>query len=179
MWLWHNYRMSIFKVRAIILPVLIVFAALLVLQGCGFHLRGSASLPFDLAPIQMTGLEAGHPLVQSFRERIRYLQEDNTDQKDIKTQVNITHEQWRKRPLSTGGDGRALEYELNYQIKFIVYDRAGSTLLPEQLVRVTRDYGFDASAALAKNVEEDMIKSDLYQETSLNILQRLASISHQ
>jgi len=179
MWLWHNYHMSVSNVRVIILYVLIALPVFLVLQGCGFHLRGSASLPFDLAPIQMTGLEAGHPLVQSFREQIRYLQEDNADPKNIKTQVNITYEQWRKRPLSTGGDGRALEYELNYQIKFIVYDRAGKTLLPEQLVRVTRDYGFDASVALAKNVEEGMIKSDLYQETSLNILQRLASISHQ
>ncbi len=168
--------MSAFSVRAIILLVLPIF---LILQGCGFHLRGSASLPFDLAPIQMTGLEIGHPLMQSFRERIRYLQADNTDQKNIKTQVNITHEQWRKRPLSTGGDGRVLEYELNYQIKFIVYGRDGHLLLPEQLVRVTRDYSFDASVALAKNVEEDMIKSDLYQETSSNILQRLASISHQ
>ncbi|MEO1766298.1 LPS assembly lipoprotein LptE [Thiobacter aerophilum] len=153
------------------LPRVIGFCLLLVLAGCGFALRGAASLPYQSLYIENAGPEMGVELARAIRTTDTRVVDDPAKAQAV---LQVLSQQREKQILSISGAGRVSEYRLLYRVTFRVRDAAGKELLPVQSIELARELTYDASRALAKEAEEAVLYRDMQSDAVQQILRRLA-----
>lgn len=152
--------------RALI-PVLLMAT----LAGCGFQLRGSASLPFESMYIE-GGQEIGVSLQRAIRPTATKVTEDAKSAQAI---LLITGESREKRILSLDRAGRVSEFRLLYRVSFKVNDSKGVNLMNDQMVELTREITFNDSQTLAKESEEALLYRDMQNDAVQQIVRRLSA----
>jgi LPS-assembly lipoprotein len=148
--------------------------ALLALAGCGFQLRGTASLPFEtlyMAPTTQPG--AALDLKRNIQAGTRTAVID--DPKKADAQLEFMQESRQKIILSLGGTGRVREYRLVYTVGFRVHDGKGGEFVPASTVVLAREITFNDSAVLAKETEEALIYRDMQSDMVRQLMRRLAA----
>jgi LPS-assembly lipoprotein len=156
--------------------VLIVCAALL--AGCGFHLRGSATLPFetlyvDIPPTNQVGIELKRNLRAGTSTKIT---EVRTEAQAIITGVSETR---NKTILSINSSGRVREFRLRYGFSYSLIDAKGQPLAPPANLALERDYSFSDDQILAKEAEEALLYRDMQSDLVQQIIRRLAAVKPQ
>lgn len=141
-----SFRMSGFPL--ILHPSsLILLAAALLLPGCGFHLRGEASLPFDsmyvaAAPTSLFAAQLKRAVGSGSKTRI------TETQKDAQVTLQILNEAREKQILSLSGAGRVSEYRLRYLVSFRLLDSKNIDRIPASEIVVQRDFAFNDQQVL-------------------------------
>ena len=150
---------------------LVLIFALSLLTACGYHLRGSMSLSSDLKNIYLFGMSGG--LSQEMKALLKA--------SDIKLAlspneaavvVKILKEDMRRRTISIGQTGKSQEMELEYYLKFQMYDNQENPLLDEQVIELSRVFFNDQLALLAKENEENTIRTEIYRQTARTLVSR-------
>lgn len=156
------------------LPLLLILT--LMLQACGFHLRGAAEMPPEL---QYTVAEGVAPYSALGESLSRFWQQSDA-QLDFgrgaagsTARLVITRDDVTRRTLSVDSAGRANEYELRYQVSFTLEDADGQPLLQNQNITVNRTYRFNPDNALAMDDEEARLKRLLAEEAALQMMRRI------
>jgi LPS-assembly lipoprotein len=144
----------------------------LLLAGCGFQLRGSATLPFESVYIEGAGSEMGVELTRAIRPTQTRVVETPEDAQAI---VQIASQGREKRILSLSAAGRVSEFHLFYRVGFRVRDRAGKDIMPLQQIELRREITFNDSQTLAKESEESLLYRDMQTDAVQQILRRLAA----
>lgn len=154
---------------------LLLAALVLLLAGCGFHLRGSQGDFAALPPVLVQGDGA------AATELRRALRGGETPVVEEVAQaglvVTIIDERRARRASAVGVTGRVQEYELNYVVRFRIDDPSGAALAPEQSVAVQRSYSFDGTDVNAKSNEEDDLYRDMVYDVVRQILIRLQAVN--
>jgi len=145
----------------------------LLLAACGFHLRGSVSLPFDT--LYLPNASSGIAL-----DLKRHIQSGTGTRvvdspQDAQARLQFTEETRGKEILSLTSAGRVREYRLHYRVGFRVDDGKGATFVPPSTVALRRDVTYDDSVALAKESEEERLFRDMQSDMVQQILRRLAA----
>jgi LPS-assembly lipoprotein len=150
-----------------------VFAASLALAGCGFHLRGTANVPFET--LYLPGATGGIALdlKRNIQAGTRAKVVDDVKQADAVMQ--FTEETRAKEILSLTGTGRVREYQLRYRVGFRVHDGKGGDYVPQTTIQLTRDISFNDSEILAKEAEEGLLYRDMQNDMVQQIMRRLAA----
>ena len=150
-------------------PLRTLAAALLALSmaGCGFQLRGTASLPFET--LYIPGATGGVPLdlkrnVQA-GTRTRVVDEAGKAQ----AQIQITETTYQRNILAMSAAGRVRELQLLYRVGFRVHDGKGGEFLAPTTVQITRDLSYSDSDVLAKEAEE----ANIFREMQFDIVQQI------
>lgn len=152
----------------------LVLLASLALAGCGFQLRGTASLPFDtlyMPPTTVPGIALD--LKRNIQSGTHTTVID--DQKKAEAVLEFSQELREKLILSLATTGRVREYQLRYSVSFRVHDGKGGEFLPTNTVRLTRDISFNDSEVLAKESEEQLLYRDMQFDMVQQIMRRLAA----
>lgn len=152
----------------------LTFLFALVLAGCGFQLRGTASLPFDT--LYMPGATSGGialDLKRNIQSGTRTTVVD--DPKKAEAQLDFLQELREKVILSLAATGRVREYKLRYIVSFRVHDGKGGEFLPVNTVQLTRDITFNDSEVLAKEAEEQLLYRDMQFDMVQQVMRRLAA----
>ncbi|MDR2878250.1 MAG: LPS assembly lipoprotein LptE [Chromatiales bacterium] len=150
---------------------LFVVALMLLLAGCGYHLRGSDGEFKSLPPTFVRGGDlAAADLRQFLRTAGTDLVDDEAHAKLIVVVANVARE---RRVLSVGTLGRVQEYELIYSLTWYGDDSAGHHVLDEQVVKQSRNFSFDATDVSAKSNEEDYLFRDMQRNAVMQIVRRL------
>ena len=148
----------------------------LVLAGCGFHLRGQAPLPAVLATPYIEAADRYSPLYAALDERLRAAgAQPAADAASASAVIRLHEDDAGRDLLSVTADNKPGEYEVYYAAEFSVASGATELLARNQL-RLTRDYGYDESAVLAKEHEEETLRVALAGEIADQILRRLAAL---
>lgn len=159
--------------------LLVTFQFSLVLNGCGFRLRGSVGDIESLPPTHVRGDEAS-PVVNALREVLRSggvsVVDDAAQAGMIVTVSGVSRD---RRVLSVGTTGRVQEYELHYALRFRVDDGGGRPLLADQQVSLVRDFSFDETEVVAKSNEEEELFRGMRQEAVIQVLRRLQAAARQ
>lgn len=147
----------------------------IVLNGCGFQLRGNYLLAPELQTIEFSS-------VDKFGELTRLVKQHLTinDVKLVKTstkpipQMRILQDNLDRRTLSVFPNGQVAEYELIYTVRYQV-------LIPGKEIQdfnfeLNRDYQDDPDIALAKSRELSLMLREMRQEAANKILRDMASI---
>lgn len=164
--------------RPIFLSLVVCYLSL-TLMGCGFHLRGAGSttLPESLSRLRVVVQDsrlANDPLLLTVRNALQ------SDPKVVITTeadaplLALFGERTDTQVLSVSASGRASGYTLKYELGYRVTDARGASIVPDQTVRLLRDYTFDPVNILAKEQEEAELKRNMQREAIQHILRRLA-----
>ncbi len=153
--------------------VLVAGCALLLLSGCGFHLRGTYELPEVMEATLVSGIGPGHPLAVEIRQALDSADAAVVDDVAQATaQLQIQREGFSQRVLSVDTTGRVSEYELSYQVRYRLLDAQGNELVAMQAVEFTRDY--DASGnVLGAGEEADRLREDMLRLAVRQMLRQL------
>ena len=146
----------------------------LLLAGCGFQLRGSATLPFDslyvdVPPTNVMAAELKRNLRAGTNAKIVERRED--------AQAILTNstESRSKTILSINSSGRVREYRLRYTFSYNLIDQKGQALAPPASLTLERDYSFSDDQILAKEAEESLLYRDMQADLVQQIIRRLAA----
>ena len=146
--------------------------SLVALAGCGFHLRGTADVPFQT--LYLPNADSGIAL-----DLRRYVQAGTQarvvdDAKGAEAIFVFTEETREKNILSMTGAGRVSEFQLRYRVGFRVHDGKGGDYVPLTSIALTRDITFSDTDVLAKEAEEQLLFRDMQSDMVQQIMRRLA-----
>jgi LPS-assembly lipoprotein len=143
------------------------------LAGCGFQLRGTAALPFETLFIPNTTGGIGLDLKRNIQSGTRTRVVD--DQKLAQAVLQFTVDAREKNILSLSGSGRVREFQLRYRVGFRVHDGKGSEFLPASQIVLTRDFTFNDTDVLSKELEEAQIFREMQLDMVQQILRRISA----
>lgn len=148
----------------------ILFAAVSLLAGCGFHLRGAVTLPFSSLYVNVPEtLQFGHELKRALRANDVRLVDDP---KEAAATLSIMNELRERHILSLGGQGRVREYQLRYRVSYRLSGIKGVITPPTEIV-LKRDISFNDAEVLAKEAEEQLLYRDMQLDAVQQLLRRL------
>ena len=153
--------------RAIVAAVLCA-----ALCGCGFQLRGEATLPFERLYVP-----GASPLVIELRRNVvaRTHTKLTASERDAQAILGFTHEVREKVILSFTTAGLVREFQLRYRVGFRLYDLKGRNYIPPNEIQLTRDISFNEGQVLAKESEEALLYSDMQSDMVQQIILRLVA----
>ena len=149
---------------------------LTLLSGCGYHLRGQAPLPAALATPFLESADHYTPLYAALQARLRaagaVLASDPAAASAV---IHLQKDDTGREVLSVSARNTPGEFEVYYNVEYSVTG-GGSELLALQQVTLTRDFSYNETAVLAKEHEEDSLRTALADELAGLILRRLAAL---
>jgi len=151
----------------------LLLAALVLLAGCGFKLRGTAEVPFQT--LYIPGAIGGIAL--DLKRNIQAGTDARVvdDAQQAEAILEFTEEAREKDILSLTGTGRVREFQLRYRVGFRVHDGRGRQYVPQSSIQLTRDVTFNDSEVLAKEAEEQLLFRDMQSDMVQQIMRRLAA----
>lgn len=148
---------------------------LVTLVGCGFHLRGTATLPDSLKTMYVQGVSMQQGLgLELKRGLIRNGVNVVNDYQDGSAVLTVLENKVERRVLSVGRDAKVSEYELHATVSYSVSDGKGKILSEAQQVEAQRDYQFNQDQVLGKDEEERLLREQINQQLVQSILRRLS-----
>lgn len=155
---------------------LAALAAVALLAGCGFHLRGAVTLsermsaPYIDAADRFTPFHA--ELIDSLRAAGAVLAPSRESATAV---VHIHRDRVLREVLTISARNTPQEYQVVYTVEYSV-SAGGQELLPRQTLSLSRDYAFDDTAVLAKQHEEADIRAALARDLATLVVGRLAAL---
>jgi len=144
----------------------------LLLAGCGFQLRGTASLPFETLYVQAP---AGSQFASQFKRMVssgtgtRIV--DNA--KAAEATLVVLTELREKSILSLSGGGRVSEYQLRYRMSYRLLDKNAVETFPATEIDLKRDFSYSDTEALSKESEEALLYRDMQSDAVQQLVRRL------
>ncbi len=150
---------------------LVLILVLSLVTACGYHLRGSVSLPAQLKNVYLFGMSG--PLSHEMKALLKASNANLvTSPNEAGIVVKILKEDMRRRVTSIGQTGKSNEMELEYYLRFQFYDNQENPLLKEQTIELSRDFYNDQTALLAKENEESTIRKEMYRQAARMLMLR-------
>jgi LPS-assembly lipoprotein len=142
------------------------------LSACGFALKGASEpLPFSIVQMQASGNSL---LVMDLIARLANKNVAlNTLPSDAVPRIALLDEVREKVVASTTTTGRVREYKLIQRVTVQVFSGTGQTWLEPVTLLQSRDFAYNDSQVLAKELEEQALYKDMQQELMLAIMRRL------
>ncbi|NTS78412.1 hypothetical protein HR060_16305 [Catenovulum sp. SM1970] len=164
---------------------ILLLACLIV--SCGFQMRGSYHVPAHLKNLCLQA-DSEKPLVKALRERLKLSGVQLADN-DIAAQVSdsecaqlvLLSDTLERRTLSLFPNAQVAEYQLIYQVKYLVeFDSARGTerQIEDFEFEIYRDYQDDPDRVLAKSREMKLILSEMRQQAADRIVRSLSAIQY-
>ena len=141
--------------------------------GCGFHLRGSATVPFQTLYIPNSKTGIALELKRNIEAGTNAKVVD--DPKTADAILELTGEAREKIILSLTGTGRVREFRLRYRVSYRVHDGRGNEYVPTSVVQLSRDVTYNDAEILAKEAEEQLLFRDMQSDMVQQVMRRLAS----
>lgn len=151
---------------------------LLMLNACGFHLRGDAALPEAMA---VTYIQAKNPfdtLNDDFRDALEGHGARVTENRDEATAIlRILGNRDEKDVLTVDIGGKVQEIQIRQTIRFDVVTPDNQPLIAKQTVTRSRDFVFNKDDILAKEREADLISTELQRDVVHMAMLRIVAAS--
>ena len=151
---------------------------LLLLAGCGFHLRDALLLPPDLGPVRVQASDADGPLAQQLQQALQRAGATIAapGDEDAAT-LRILSERLGDTPISVDQFGRAQEFTLRYAVIFDLRRADDTDLVPQQAIELSRDYVSVPTSSAGTEGEREILARELRREMVSSILRRIDAVS--
>jgi LPS-assembly lipoprotein len=158
----------------------LIGGSLLLLGGCGFHLRGEQALPDAMAITYIQGKSEFDDLNDDFRDALESHGARVTNNRDEATAILRIQDTGKDRDvLSVDIGGKVLEIKIRQMVRFMVLYADNQPLIDSQTVTVSRDFVFNKEDILAKEREAELISDELRRNlVALSMLRILAAAGH-
>lgn len=149
---------------------------IIVLTGCGFHLRGALpTLTMD-NPIYIAGVDKNSDLYRELARQLRGAKSVITETRSLaKSVLTISDYRSRERQLTLNSSNQAVEYELEESFNFSV--QTSRTTVESRPLKVTRVLGRTESETLAREREEREMRINMRHDLVNQLMYQLARIN--
>ena len=149
---------------------------LVLLSGCGFHLRGSVEVPSQYNPIFVQS--AGGSLVHAaLRDLLAGSKVRLTEQRgEARLILRILSEQRSSRVAAVDANGKTLAYELHYLVRFDAVSPDGQPRMAPQTLDLIRNFDNPDVEVLGKQLEQELMYEDFATDAADRILMRLRAV---
>jgi LPS-assembly lipoprotein len=148
----------------------------LLLVACGFHLRGAAPLPAEMAVTYIHGTIEFNTLYDDFRTALESRGARVTQDRTKATAVlTILENNAETKVLTVDLSGKVLEYRVRQNIHFEVATADGHMLVDQQSVTMSRDLKFNRNDVLGKEREAETIRKELQRDVVNLAMLRIAA----
>lgn len=164
------------QVRKIRTRFSLVLLMVVIVAGCGFHLRGDIVLPALYERVQVVSVGASD-VGRALSEALENVGSQIVSSPEVSTAVvTVLSSGTQRRALNVGGKA-IREYELQLDISFVVQDNKGVQLAEQQTVSVIRNYQNDPNDVLGKDNEEQVIRQEMMRPAIIQVLRRMKAIA--
>ncbi len=162
------------KIVKIVLPSLLL--SLLLLQGCGFHLRGAVILPDEMAATWVDGSGVSTELVRAVQDGVRRTNGGVVSRESAATSVlKLSGEEFSRRVATVDGStGKVSEYQLSYRVTWQLRSIAGA-LVKQGELKQSENYKYSGTEVLGKEQEEEHLRKVMIREAVRDLLRALRS----
>lgn len=152
------------------------FFAVMLVTGCGWHLRGTSDIPaLGSLFIKVGGVNG--ELVENLRENLRSGGIKLVgDPAKANYQLVLVEQRSRQRTATVNVGARVAELMLSEDIDFLVLDNAGAQVLAPSTASVERTFEYTESNALASEDESRLISSEMQADLARQIVNRLQQV---
>ncbi|MEY2731145.1 MAG: hypothetical protein RL584_2271 [Pseudomonadota bacterium] len=144
------------------------------LGGCGFKLRGAASMGFSR--LQLVGVPATTPLGRELRQQLGGRVQLVDPPAPVQVVLRLESAQREKIVTGLTTAGLVRELVLRLRLRFSLSTAQGRVLIEPTDLVLQRDLSTNESAALAKAREEEEIFRVLERDMVLQIIRRLEAV---
>lgn len=169
--------------RAVALTASLLLSATL-LAGCGFHLRGreAVALPPALSRVWVDmGASHAYPLLLVEMRNALAMQKGVTLAEGASGAAVLTLYdeafQSESEVASLAGTSVISGYILSYKVSYRVLDASGKTLVPGKTVKLQRQHDYDRTNVVAKEKEQDYLRTEMQRDAVQQILRQLAALT--
>ncbi|GJL81043.1 MAG: LPS-assembly lipoprotein LptE [marine bacterium B5-7] len=156
------------------LALLTILSAALLLQGCGFHLRGKVELAPELASVYVDGPDPD--LVADLEDALDFSGAEIVSSADVSTSVVLIDSRYERDVRTLDNRGIATGYILRYNARFGVLSPEGEKRFQSDIIRLRRNFDYDATQALQKEVEEEFLKEDMREQIIQRVMRQLSTL---
>jgi LPS-assembly lipoprotein len=151
---------------------ILVLTATLLVSGCGFQLRGTATLPFNTLYVQAPALS---PFALQLKRAVHAGSSTKVIERPEQAEaiLQILNEIPEKEILSLGAGGRVREFQLRYRVLFRLTDGQNREHIPATEIVLKRDYSFNDEQVLSKESEEALLYRDMRTDAVYQLVRRL------
>jgi LPS-assembly lipoprotein len=158
-----------------LLSRVLILGALL-LAGCGFQMRGVATLPPEMAQTYIETTDRHSVFYRKLRDGLRQAGVDVVDSPiDATAMLRIASDETGQRVLSVSARNVPTEFEVFYAVAYDVMSEE-KVLLPSRTQSLTRDYIWDETRVLGKEREAEMLREALADDLVRVILIQLSGV---
>ncbi len=154
--------------------LLLLMVGLVLLSGCGFKLKGTATLSDRLAEISIVGGETD--MVGQLTLLLTRNGASVVDDESGAVSIRIIRSEFTKEVNTTSTAGIATGYQYRRTVAFTVIDRDGTTLLPRSTLNQTRALDYTQGNELELEEEEGFMRQEMNAEIASRIIRLLARI---
>jgi LPS-assembly lipoprotein len=155
---------------------ILILLNVLILSGCGFHLRGhdlkQAGFPFKTIYLKYNALSPFIGDLQNSLELYKVKIATNSAAADLT--LDIISEASDKQILAVSGAGQVREFQLNYRVSLRAYDKQMNEWLPADEITLQRSLTYDDAQVLAKEQEEGLLYRDMRSDAVQQVMRRLS-----
>jgi LPS-assembly lipoprotein len=145
-----------------------------VLTACGFHLRGTATLPPGMSVTYVQDSDPASSIARPLRQALQANGGRVTaNAAEATATLRIVNEAFERKLVGVGGTAREKNYELQYRVAFTAAATNGAWALDEQGLTVVRELIFDETQVLGKTAEQEQLHQTMVQDAARQILLRL------
>ena len=144
--------------------------------GCGFQLRGQATLPPEMARTYISTEDRQSLFSRKLRASLRNNGIDVVESPvDATAVLNIIDDDTGRRVLAVSARNVPREFEVYYRVRFSLEGDNGVLLAPREQVLV-RDYTYDETIVLGKAREEEQLREAIADDLVRAVLFQLAAL---
>ncbi len=153
----------------------ILVVSLIVMAGCGFHLRGAIRWPVDYQNVYMAGYQPSQN--DTFYSSIQKFFPDHvkvvSNQEDADLIIQVLSENQTTRTVSGLAANRDTEEVVMLNVNVQVLDKDGKEIMPSTTLTRERDFTYSESNLLGKSSDMQNVSRILRQETASMFMRRL------
>jgi len=151
---------------------LLVVSAVLLLAGCGFHLRGAATFAFESVYVNSAGSPSfNNEMRRALTGASSALVSDTAAAAQVVLEIPVIQDD--KEVLSLSSAGAVREFQLIKRVSFRLHDKDGADWMPAGEIVIRRAYTFNETQALARDLEEQRLQRDMQTDAIQQIVRRL------
>ena len=153
----------------------------LLLQGCGFHLRGSGNgpasqLPASVSPVYIQGVDSSQRLYSVLAQALTAGGAQITaDPEQAASRLLISDRRSNREVLAVDSNGKVVEFQLIEGLSFSLVTGDGNERIATQQITVAQSYINAELAILGKTEEEYALRETMYQRLADQLVRRLVA----